>query len=76
MERKSSRRVLQFLMGHDVIFWFLIVLILVSAIGFFLVPFILRGPSDSKDVPLLSYVSIVFFILCFWLLNKKTGSKE
>jgi drug/metabolite transporter (DMT)-like permease len=59
---------------NNKLFSFVVVLLSLASISFFLIPFLVKS-SHATEVPPLSYISIVFFFLCFWLLNKKTKIK-
>jgi uncharacterized membrane protein YhaH (DUF805 family) len=66
----------QRIIKNGLLFWMLTILSSIGSIVLFLIPFFIREPIYSEKVPPLSYLSIGFFFFCFWLLNKKTGSKE
>ncbi len=75
-KKKQSKSLWRLLILNHFFFWLLIIFVSIAAIAFFLVPFLVGGSSYSREIPPLSYISIFFFVLCFWLLNKKTGIKE
>ena len=76
VKKAGSKKTWQSFILNDALFWPLMVLTSIAFLGFFIIPFLFRSPSLSIDVPLLSYVSILFYFLCFWLLNKKTEPKK
>jgi hypothetical protein len=61
---------------HRALFWTATILSSIASLAFFLVPFFMRGPQLNETVPPLSYLSILFFFLCFWLLNKRTEIRK
>lgn len=75
-KRKTNKNLWQLIVHNELLFWVLAISLSAATIGFFLIPFLISTPSSGRDVPLLSYVSIVFFFLCFWIVNKKTMSKK
>ncbi len=73
MNKKTRKTNLsEVIVQNEIVFWILAILLSAATVGFFLIPFLIAPSSPNPTIPPMSYLSILFFFLCFWLIKKKT----